>query len=161
MPDGVCPTEESKQLAIKHFAEEQGRNVEDVTLQEIIASHKGFMFYTLQGKDCTIRGAEGQRFKRASSNNPVMLEMYKDLVNAEKDTFRECWQVSYAFELTTTERVRTNSWVKETQQNGQWLTELQIAKAFGGVQQQQCLDQARNYCEMAATFGPKMKSYHK
>ena len=78
------------------------------------------------------RGALAQSMKRKMKKLTNLNDLYSDLADDEKLEFRKAYSVKKDFEFVEESRVERKSWSRETNEAGEFMTEIQIYKLLGG-----------------------------
>ena len=101
--------------------------------------------------------------KRKMKKLTNLNDLYSDLADDEKLEFRKAYSVKKDFEFVDESRVERKSWSRETNEAGEFMTELQIYKLLGGdmpeeFARQEAKEQTATYLEFCKLAPDEMVS---
>eukprot|EP00973_Karenia_brevis_P078971 10960949-Karenia_brevis.AAC.1 len=95
---------ERVQIAREKYAETYSLKVEDVSIEQIIKSKQGFVFWAMKDEKMNARSSLSQQFNRALNWNKKWLNLYPNFIDSVKINFRKNFCVCKSFAFTEEER---------------------------------------------------------
>ncbi len=103
--------------------------------------------------DCSGKGALAQRMKRSFKHHSFAATIFKDMLDVDKQRFRESFAVAKSFDFLKESRVKIHSESHAGQEIGEFLPIITIAGRLGSATSEECKAMAKTYAKNCKAHG--------
>ena len=132
------------------YAAANGIEPSTVCLQDVEKSKEGLLHWACHQLQLTAHSPATQRCKRALKNDAKAMEIFADLDPDLKQEFVARYNLANNLEFSQVEREETLSFTQLEEKVGKYYNHLQLCRHFGGVDQQDAINEAldvERFCE--------------